>query len=105
MTRYTKKTPTTAQPQDASVHLVDIVISVPLTAFGRGSDLKANGTIEAGHWINIDGTCRPEVTIKGLPAGVDVLAVFAGGKLTLRRITARRTVEQATRPVTPRAFI
>ena len=86
---------------------VDIVISVPLDAFTVGNALQPSGNIVAGHWINI-GACQPNVTIKGLPKGADVEAVFNAYRktLTLRRITERKPdTPKPDKKEPPKAFL
>ena len=68
---------------------VDIVITVPLTAFEQGAPLKATGDILAGHWVNLSG--NPTVSIIGLPEGTDLVGTFNAFRksLTLRHVTER----------------
>ena len=85
---------------------VEIVIAVPLDAFEVGNSLQPSGSIVSGHWLNI-GACQANVTVKGLPKGVDVEAVFNAYKktLTMRRITERKAdVPKAERKQPPKAF-
>ena len=86
---------------------VEIVIAVPLDAFEVGNSLQPSGSIVSGHWLNI-GACQANVTIKGLPKGTDVEAVFNAYRktLTLRRVTERKPdVPKSEKKVTPKAFI
>ena len=75
---------------------VDIVITLPLTAFEMGAPLKATGDILAGHWVNISGGAV--VSIVGLPEGTDLVGTFNGFKksLTLRHVTERAEPKAAT---------
>ena len=87
---------------------VDIVITLPLTAFEMGAPLKATGDILAGHWVNISGGAT--VSIVGLPEGTDLVGTFNGFKksLTLRHITERAepkaATEKAERPAPTKLF-
>jgi hypothetical protein len=85
---------------------VDIVISIPLDAFTVGNALLPSGSIVAGHWLNI-GACQPDVTIRGLPKGADVEAVFNTYRktLTMRRITERKPdTPKSDKKDPPKAF-
>ena len=75
---------------------VDIVITLPLTAFEMGAPLKATGDIISGNWVNISGGAA--VSIVGLPEGTDLIGTFNGFKksLTLRHVTERAEPKAAT---------
>mgnify|MGYP003639404891 FL=1 len=87
---------------------VDIVITLPLTAFEMGAPLKATGDILAGHWVNLSGGAV--VSIVGLPEGTDLVGTFNGFKksLTLRHVTERAEPKAATakaeRPAATKLF-
>jgi len=84
-----KATAAKAENTVSTERSVDIVISLPLSAFEMGAPLKATGDILAGHWVNLSGNAV--VSIVGLPEGTDLVGTFNGFKksLTLRHVTER----------------
>jgi hypothetical protein len=103
-----KATAAKAENNVSTSKSVDIVITLPLTAFEMGAPLKATGDILAGHWVNLSGNAS--VSIVGLPEGTDLVGTFNGFKksLTLRHVTERAEPKaakaKADRPAPTKLF-